>query len=537
MTKKELIQLVERSQGSKRFLELQWIHFIDSGGQPQFHEVLPAFIRNTTATIFVMKLSESLGEHPMVEYFDGNGELCGKPYRHALSNHQMLQCCIQTILSRPSTREGKHSRLFVVGTHRDLETKSFHSESQLQKNKMLVNMLKPLKDRLVYYRLGSEVIFPINAKSPTEQDHQVCAKICKVVEDKKCTPPHYKIPIGWFLLEQDIIKAAKEGVISRKKCLDIAGILSIKEEALTAALEYFDDLNIFLYYPSVLPEVVFSNPQVPLDKVTELVHFSYTLQSDSPPIALESEWLQFRDKGIVTLEMFQDERFSAHYIPGLFTPEDLIKLFKHLLIIAPLSSTDYFMPSLLQTITFEEVNKELPPLSSPAAPLLVHFPVGCAKNGVFCALVVYLISKCDWKFASSLEGTPLCVSRSCVHFQLPGKPVCLVLVDSFSYFEVHVAAPDTMYPKLCPLIREAVFSGLKAAYEALRYNNSTPIPAFFCECSSPPHTATPFMEGGDHLLLCTKCTKYGVLSKEHKVWLRKETATPLPVVQGIHSNI
>ena len=173
LTKKQLVQLVERSQGSKRFLELQWIHFIDSGGQPQFHEVLPAFIRNTTATIFVMKLSERLDEHPVIKYFDENGELCGKPYCHALSNHQMLQCCIRTILSRPATKEGKHSRLFVVGTHRDLE--SFHSESRLQKNKMLVSMLKPLKDQLVYYRLGSEVIFPINAKRPTEQGRQVCA--------------------------------------------------------------------------------------------------------------------------------------------------------------------------------------------------------------------------------------------------------------------------------------------------------------------------------------------------------------------------
>ena len=155
-------------------------------------------------------------------------------------------------------------------------------------------MLKPLQDQLVYYHLGSEVIFPINAKSPTEQDQQVCAMIRKSIEDKKSAPPTYKIPIGWFLLEQDIIKAAKEGVT---ECLSIAGILSIKEEVLTAALEYFDDLNIFLYCPSILPEVVFSNPQIPLDKLTELVHFSYSLHSDSAPIALEGEWLQFRDKG------------------------------------------------------------------------------------------------------------------------------------------------------------------------------------------------------------------------------------------------
>ena len=106
---------------------------------------------------------------------------------------------------------------------------------------------------------------------------------------------------------------------------------------------------------------------------------------------MEGKWVQFRDKGIVKLEMFQDECFSTHYIRDLFTPADLIKLFEHL-IIARLSSTEYLMPSLLQMITPREVSKQLPPPSSSAAPLLVHFPAGCAQNGVFCALVVYLVS-------------------------------------------------------------------------------------------------------------------------------------------------
>ena len=394
-SKGELVQLVEKSEGSKRFLELQWIHFIDSGGQPQFHEVLPAFIRNTTATIFVMKLSERLDEHPMIEYYDINGQICGKPYHHALSNDQMLQCCIRTIHSQQSTKEGKHKTL-VVGTHRDLE--SLCSESQAEKNRKLVDILTPsLQDHLVFYRPFTDVIFPINAKSPNEQDHQVCDTIRKQIENKKCAPPH-KIPIGWFLLEQDIIKLAKGGVISKKECLSIAALLNINAEALKAALEYFDNLNIFLYYPSVLSEVVFSNPQILLNKVTELVQFSYRLGSDSPPVAVEGKWRQFRDEGIIKREMFQDERFSAHYIDDLFTPAEIIKLFQHLLIIAPLSSTEYFMPSLLQMITPEEVSKLLPPPSSSAAPLLVQFPAGCAQNGFFCALVVYLLSECHWEF-------------------------------------------------------------------------------------------------------------------------------------------
>ena len=87
----------------------------------------------------------------------------------------------------------------------------------------------------------------------------MCALIRKHVEDKKCAPPPFKIPIGWFLLKQDIIKASNGGVISKKQCIGIASILNI-DAALSAALKYFDNLNVFLYYPPVLSEVVFSDP-------------------------------------------------------------------------------------------------------------------------------------------------------------------------------------------------------------------------------------------------------------------------------------
>ena len=237
---------------------------------------------------------------------------------------------------------------------------------------------------------------------------------------------------------------------------------------------------------------------------------------------MEGKWRQFRDEGIIKREMFQDERFSAHYIDDLFTPAEIIKLFQHLLIIAPLSSTEYFMPnSLLQMITPEEVSKLLPPPSSSAAPLLVHFPAGCAQNGVFCALVVYLISVSGWKFA---KGTPHCVSCNCVCFQLPGKPVCITLVDSFTFFELHVKAPNTMYPELCPMIRVAIFSGLKAAAESLKYNNSTPVPAFVCtECSSPLHAATIDDQGC--YMICTISTNFMPLTKQHTACVAAESTS------------
>jgi len=39
-------------------------------------------------------------------------------------------------------------------------------------------------------------------------------------------------------------------------------------------------------------------------------------------------------------------------------------------------------------ITSEAVAMKLPLLSTYTIPLLIHFPTGCAQNGVFCALVV-----------------------------------------------------------------------------------------------------------------------------------------------------
>ena len=145
----QLVRLVERSSGSKKFFEIQWINFIDSGGQPQFHELLPAFIRNTTVTMIVLKLSERLDQQPMIEYYE-EGKRCGDPQLCRLRNDQILQRCIQMIHSHPSS-EGNLSHMMFVATHRDLEAEC--SETRADKNKRLLEMCRPhVPDQLVYYR-------------------------------------------------------------------------------------------------------------------------------------------------------------------------------------------------------------------------------------------------------------------------------------------------------------------------------------------------------------------------------------------------
>ena len=510
----QILRLVERSSGSKKFFEIQWINFIDSGGQPQFHELLPAFIRNTTVTMFVLKLSERLDQQPIIEYYE-EGKRCGDALPCYLQNDQILQRCIQMIHSHPSS-EGNLSHMMFVATHRDLEAEC--TETQAEKNRKLLEMFKPhFRDQLVYFHPFDELIFPINAKVPTEDDRKVAAMICEQIS--RFSSKRYKIPVGWFLLEQDIRMLADKGVISLQRCHDIANKLKISADDLVPALNYLHELNILLYYPSLLPGVIFAEPQALLNKLTEVVAYSYKLRCGQINEPLTGEWTRFQDEGVVTFQMLQEKRFSSHYIPGLFTPTHLVELFKGLLIIAPLTSNEYFMPCLLPMLPAESITRP----GSSIAPLLVHFPNKCAQNGVFCALVVHLLTACKWELQTK-DGNLACVSRNCIQFKLPRKPATITLIDSFSFFEVHLNTRSRIIPSE---VRKEVFNGLEDAYSKLKYNNSKPEEGFFCECcSSTLHAATRYIEDEDRYLVCTETSNdCGTLRKEHEVWFRDQSSS------------
>ena len=78
----------------------------------------------------------------------------------------------------------------------------------------------------------------------------------------------------------------------------------------------------------------------------------------------------FRFKPIITLELLRKREFASHYVPGVFGPEELLKLFKKLLIVSPISEEEYLMPCLLPVADDPAV---LSPSGSVPS-LLLYFP-------------------------------------------------------------------------------------------------------------------------------------------------------------------
>ena len=108
---------------------------------------------------------------------------------------------------------------------------------------------------------------------------------------------------------------------------------------------------------------------------------------------------------------------------GLFSPPDLLKLFMSHLILTPFSPTNseidftsrtaqYFMPSLLDMLTQDKLI-EYRFLSVLASPLLIRFPNGWPRAGVFCCLQVYLIHQLGWKLLL-IRGKPKLIAQNCV---------------------------------------------------------------------------------------------------------------------------
>ena len=543
---------------SEIVINSKWVYFTDSGGQPQYHELLPLFVRCISSALCVTRLTDKLDETQEVEYYQ-EGSHVGATQQSQLSTKDTIQCLVNTIQSYSAQDEPP--KIIMVGTHLDKleEVSDMTVETLEEKDEKLLEMLKPeFSDQLVYSaRDMKKLIFPVNALNPGFKEKKTAQDIrCRVEESGA---RKVKIPIWWYILELLLQKLAKElgrGVLSRAECLKMARKLYIQKSSFDAALRFFDELNVIKYSPDVLPDVVFIDSQIPLDKVSELVHHNFLLRKpalDEGIVAVDGEWQHFRDQGVVSKECLK--KFKRHYFSHIFSVDDLCKLLKKLLVFAPIprpdwapkidcpsdEETHFVMPALL--IILNEAELEKYRICSPGlATLLVRFPRRSRRAGVFCCFVVHLIKHCHWNLLLNLAAEePL--YRNCIKMHLPIDPPCSVtLIDSNSLIEVYVRIADDVHPSKCMkhlnVIKNAILSGITSACIALNYKETNPDLTFYCPHSQPcsptapamlskelkPHTAS-LNDNNTYLICDIERENSYQLELKHKLWFGSAEGT------------
>ena len=261
-------------------------------------------------------------------------------------------------------------------------------------------------------------------------------------------------------------KALQRGVLSRQECFTTAvDKLHFEEDAaeFDAAIQYLDELSVLLHYPNILPGVIFADPQVLLDKVTDLVIAQMSIASMSK--AGNDHWRKFYKFALVTVEFLSQDDFSKHYVPELFEAKHLVHLFKKLLIFATFSDTQLFVPALLRELGLKDVDKHRV-VSNPA--LALQFPDGGPRKGIFCSLLCWLVSPeneylAPWSILVDEIKSPFCLYRNCIQFEVSDCPAIVTLIDTYTHFEVHVDVSVECADDLClcifPDVRNAIFKG------------------------------------------------------------------------------
>ena len=542
----EFISLINvPSDSIETILTERYVYIVDSGGQPEFIDAMTGFLRNTSACIIVIDLSQSLDHHPLIAYYH-KGKPLSRPYPCTRTNEDNLKQSMRTMHTFTSKAKGPPPKLLFLGTHLD-KVQECDTETVKDKNTRLKRII-PLKFKKQIIWFNTEkLIFEMNALNPNDTDKMTAERVRSYIIEQ-CPTLEVEIPIRWHAFDQKLRSFAESlgrMVMSRQECWQVAESLGLDEASFDSALDFFHSVSLMFYFRDVLPEVVFIDPQVMLDKVSELIEFMFELRqpedqdepspdtpptlttpSDTgklsssssnarsttatlPPDLLPPGWQQFYKFGQITKSFLDDKRFSSHYHDEIFTSNDVIHLLEELLVFAKLSTDDgpdtWFMPSVLKQAPAEMMEK----VCVSAGALVVDFPDGGPQNGIFCSLMSHVLSPenhhpCPWQLRLS-SGEPACLYRDCIQFQVPKYAGSVTLIDRYEYFEVQVFTSVEEMQELWQNVQNALFSGIETVCDTLGYSSNKPQPAIICPTTHTDKTHPAYIKDGKWICTNDSC--------------------------------
>ena len=513
-TANEIAEIMPAVKESPELFNSHWIYCVDSGGQAAFLDIAPAILRYSPVNILTQKLNEKLEDKPNF-FFSFKGRQIGAPVEREITNLQLLESSFRSLVSmdQPDLRKihlkFSHSEpsLLVLGTFFD---KIFEcvDESLEEKNARLWSTLSQFGVHINYSEAKKEIIFPVNTNSRSEPEMKIADKIRTIVCRSYIEA---EIPARWFLFKlelEDLQKISKSMVVSKRECLRIGLTLEMDQKDVEASLLYYHDLTIFLYFPAVLPHVVFLHPQPLFNKLSDLISISFadaiTYLEEMNIVVPTNAHLQLKAEGIFTHELLNC--FPEGFSPD-FTADDFLKLMESILIIAPLPEKGkFFLPCVLPTTSKLENIRSSFTIVTDA--LVLTWDMKPVPQGMFPALAVNLVKRQKSpKFDLFRPPTSDEPSEELRQYRNAIQLLCLdlggavLLVDAIYTLDVYYTGPSGN----CLAIRNALLEGIENVVKKFQYKPilSLPQERFYCSmCSSfTKHLCRPD-EGRKYLTCC-----------------------------------
>ena len=479
----ELLQLISEVEESDKLYEVHWMYGVDSGGQAAFLDIAPALLRYNSLNMVILRLDEMLDD-PANFFYSVDGRKVGDGEKRQISTMQLtksfFRCKYQ--LSPPllgGVENVKHHgkpHFIVIGTCLDIYEKLQNDnqikETLTEKNDRLRTELKNYESARIDYTKGKEIIFPVNTMSRKKNERQLAKRLRQITCKSYITA---EVPARWFFFQLELKSRANgRRVISLEECLQIGKSINMQQEEVKAALWYFHNLTIHLYFPDILPNVVFLDPQVLFDKLSKLIAVSYG--GDDYDVATVRN---LKEKGIFKEELLDIVKLDE----GIFSSADFLQLMQGLLIISKIPSpndTKYFIPCVLDTIDDQSQNV----CDENVETLFLTWEDQLIPDGLFTSLVVFLLgldSPTQFQLGNVIHRNK--VVLKCRYFG--GR---LHLLDQVKWLAIRYFGPCHN----CYTIRRLILEGMKSIVDRFSWNTSLALTQEVFRCKLPQCTIPSF---------------------------------------------
>ena len=540
-TGKELVNLVRKpsdftdtSADPAEEMVLELVHMIDTGGQPELMEVMPSFIHNANLALVLVSLEYGLNECPEANYHEE-----GVRYERQMSSHYTGR---DIILKLASTLQAKKSfresfSLFIVATHRDCVKGELKDEVETLNSELHSLLLPTFENELIMFEASSEcdekIAFVLNLKAPNDDDKEALEVIRTGVSNSDLGKT-FDTPASFFAFEQDLLHFAKDiakrSILSLDECKQVGANVKMNGETVEAALVFFHRQNTFLYFKHVLPNHIFTEPQIPFDIVNGIVRFSYKKMRGIKP-----RLMSLLKDGIITEELLSYDQISPHFVKGFYKVKDAIKLFCHTFTLAPLQpdtpenpvdrkKKEYLMMCLRRAKSDKEIKDYVSKITDMTVPLVIKFSSGCVPLGCFGSTISCLLYKYKWEVLKG-KNSPKCLAHNIAHLHDPDLLANVVLVDFTQYIKIYISSDLSAYPspaRVCSQVRRKVFGAIEEVFEIMQLNDIRKIdviPAVACTCCDTCH----FAEFSKNLLCCSESKNPLKPGKKELLWIDEDT--------------
>ena len=532
------------------------INFLDTGGQPEFVNILPAVSSSIALTFIVFNLSKSLDDLVRVEH-NVKGDPSFKPYdldctnvefikRLMISSENFNKTTAQVQLKSIQREDGRNdSKICFVGTH----ALKVHKEKiqEIDDQLSIVAGEVDLQQRSFWSSPKPQLrrLFPVDM-FPTGEDKETFEDVIEDIRDniqkQVQRRDYYEVPITWFIFLlkiQKLCNMRETSYISYQEAVDVwmdkdvseatqsdQGLHEEQHERVSRhnsdvhnILLFFHLIGMLFYYHEVkgICDFVFIDRQWLFEKLTELVEIKFIKKNVS---AEDVE--KFTMEGRLSIDIIKNLQINLQGIQPLY----FIHLLDHLNIVAPIDSKckEYFMPSVLPSFPFTKSAHKFIDIDKfygaiQHVPLLVGFKNGPMPHALFCHLIVELLRNLPTGW-----NVPLLSIQEMQHvynnlITFPTTTGHFVsLFYKIGYIEVQVRCRKSKPAIIHYDVQRKLDVALQTASNSLKLNSEQLCYGFYCKCRES-HFAklkevTSLTEG-------IFCKYYGFveLTGEHRVWL------------------